>query len=71
MRNYDFVQGPFYSMLNRLCNYNFCGGWFCKIQCIYCLAGNFSNQPIFEVKLLEKDKIPRTQIPFYVLKISS
>ena len=25
-------------MLNRLCNYNFCEGCFCKIQCIYCMA---------------------------------
>ena len=36
--------------LNRVFNYYFCGGCFCKIQCIYCLAGNFSNQPKFEVK---------------------
>ena len=36
--------------LNRMCNYSFCGGCFCKFQCIYCLAGNFSNQPMFEVK---------------------
>ena len=38
-------------MLNRLCNYSFCGGCFCKIQCIYCMAANFAFKSKFKVKL--------------------
>ena len=51
MRNYDFVQGLFYSMLNRLCNYNFCGGCFCKIKCIYCMAAKFAFKCKFKMNL--------------------
>ena len=38
-------------MLNGLCNYSFCGGCFCKIQCIYCMAANFAFKSKFKVKL--------------------
>jgi len=38
-------------MLNRLCNYSFCGGYFCKIQSIYCMAANFAFKSKFKVKL--------------------
>ena len=39
-------------MLNRLCNYSFCGGGFCKIQYIYFMAANFfSFKSKFKVKL--------------------
>ena len=37
--------------LNRMCNYSFCGGCFCKIQCIYYMAANFSFKSKFKVKL--------------------
>ena len=39
-------------MLNMLRNFNFCGGCFCKIQYIYCMAANFAFKSKFEVKLL-------------------
>ena len=39
-------------MLNRLRNFNFCEGCFCKIQYIYFLAANFfSFKSKFKVKL--------------------
>ena len=38
-------------MLNRLCNYSFCGGCFCKIQSIYYMAANFAFKSKFKVKL--------------------
>ena len=37
--------------LNRLCNYSFCGGCFCKIQSIYYMAANFAFKSKFKVKL--------------------
>ena len=39
-------------MLNGLCNYSFCGGCFCKIQCIYGMAAQFAFKCMFEVKFL-------------------
>ena len=36
--------------LSGVCNYRFCGGCFCKIQCIYCMAAHFACKSIFEVK---------------------
>ena len=39
-------------ILNRVCIYNFCGEYFCKIQCIYCMAANFAFKSKFKVKLL-------------------
>ena len=37
--------------LNRVCNYRFCGGCFCKIQCIYYMAANFAFKSKVKVKL--------------------
>ena len=36
--------------LSGVCNYRFCGGCFCKIQCIYCMAALFACKSKFEVK---------------------
>ena len=38
-------------ILNRVRNYCFCGGCFCKIQCIYCMAANFVFKSKIKVKL--------------------
>ena len=38
-------------MLNRLRNFNFCGGCFCKIQSIYYMAANFAFKSMFKVKI--------------------
>ena len=52
MCNYDFMQGPFCSYIWIGCEfYSFCGGCFCKIQCIYCMAANFAFKSKFKVKL--------------------
>ena len=37
--------------LNRVCNYRFCGGCFCKIQCIYYMTANFAFKSKVKVKL--------------------
>ena len=39
-------------MLIRVRNSCFCGGCFCKIQCIYCMAAIFAFKSMFEVYLL-------------------
>ena len=57
--------------LNRVWNYCFCGGCFCKMQCNHCLAEKLSFQPKFKVNLpWKRQKSFEFKIPTMFSKIA-
>ena len=72
MCNYDFMQGPFYSLIWIECAIiAFVEGVFAKFQCIYYMAANFAFKSKFKVKLPWKRQVSfKFKIPFMFSKIA-
>ena len=71
MCNYDFMQGPFYSLIWIGCAIiAFVEGVFANFSAIIAWQETFQISPSLKWNSIEKVKFLWIQIPFYVFKIS-